>query len=306
MCHMYASSTTDNSKSRNQQPRAIIHKKVLEVAESNPDASFSVIAEMVSGASEQLVEQVIEKYGDPAEDTNQSTKIDDQHKTKETETESNNNMTDDGIEPDSSNSSEMDNSLSSSDAESNSGSTGKAMEDNSVDEEKTEGVSQNIPKGETGNKMSVNQLKSIGEPDEEPVSHLSELNNKQRETLRAVHQNPTATQKEIARHLDVSRATISKRVNNIAGFDWKSRQTFVDQLFEDDPQEIRSNDTMDEKAHDELESRITDIEQKVDSQTSADDNTTLGPKLTHKVVHACMDADYFSEEEELQLLRQIL
>lgn len=48
-------------------PRAVVHKKILEAAEEQPDASFTELADAVSGASEELVERVLEEYGDPAE-----------------------------------------------------------------------------------------------------------------------------------------------------------------------------------------------------------------------------------------------
>lgn len=49
-------------------PRAMIHKRILDAAETSPEASYEKLADEVSGASVDLVEQVIEEYGDPAED----------------------------------------------------------------------------------------------------------------------------------------------------------------------------------------------------------------------------------------------
>lgn len=48
-------------------PRAVIHKKILNAAESHPSATSSELAAKVSGASEELVERVFEEYGDPAD-----------------------------------------------------------------------------------------------------------------------------------------------------------------------------------------------------------------------------------------------
>lgn len=47
-------------------PRAVIHRKILDAAESRPDATIEAIATDVSGASDTLVEQVLNEYGDPA------------------------------------------------------------------------------------------------------------------------------------------------------------------------------------------------------------------------------------------------
>lgn len=48
-------------------PRAVIHKKILDVAGSHPDASIAELASEVNGASEDLIERVLDEYGDPAE-----------------------------------------------------------------------------------------------------------------------------------------------------------------------------------------------------------------------------------------------
>lgn len=49
-------------------PRAVIHKKILDAAQSNPDASVAELTTAVNGASEGLVERVFDEYGDPAAD----------------------------------------------------------------------------------------------------------------------------------------------------------------------------------------------------------------------------------------------
>ncbi|NHN48446.1 hypothetical protein G9464_12695 [Halostella sp. JP-L12] len=53
-------------------PRAVIHKKILEAAEARPDASYDELADAVSGASADLVERVIDEYGDPADEDGQA------------------------------------------------------------------------------------------------------------------------------------------------------------------------------------------------------------------------------------------
>lgn len=49
-----------------QPPRAVIHKRILESAETRPDASMTELAADLPGASPDLVERVLEEYGDPA------------------------------------------------------------------------------------------------------------------------------------------------------------------------------------------------------------------------------------------------
>jgi len=47
------------------QPRAVIHKRILEVAAERPDASLEELSNEVSGATIQLVKRVLDEYGDP-------------------------------------------------------------------------------------------------------------------------------------------------------------------------------------------------------------------------------------------------
>ncbi|WP_440764718.1 winged helix-turn-helix transcriptional regulator [Natronorubrum sp. DTA7] len=58
-------STGDTGERSTSVPRAVIHKKILDVAESRPTASMEAIADDVSGATVAIVDQVLEEYGDP-------------------------------------------------------------------------------------------------------------------------------------------------------------------------------------------------------------------------------------------------
>lgn len=48
-------------------PRALIHKQILDVADTRPTASVEELAAEVSGATIDLVKRVLDEYGDPAE-----------------------------------------------------------------------------------------------------------------------------------------------------------------------------------------------------------------------------------------------
>lgn len=64
------------SKSANNhttvQPRATIHKRILDVAQDRPQASMAEIADDVSGATVSLVERALEEYGDPGESVSEN------------------------------------------------------------------------------------------------------------------------------------------------------------------------------------------------------------------------------------------
>ncbi|MFB1066370.1 MarR family transcriptional regulator [Natrinema sp. H-ect4] len=64
-----ATDITKNSTRKSNFPRAVIHKRILEVAESRPEAPMEEIADEVTGATTSLVEQVLDEYGDPGRTT---------------------------------------------------------------------------------------------------------------------------------------------------------------------------------------------------------------------------------------------
>ncbi|WP_018256265.1 winged helix-turn-helix transcriptional regulator [Halomicrobium katesii] len=251
---MDADGTTDTvvadpDGSKPSQPRALIHKKILDTAQSNPTAATAEIATAVSGASVELVEQVLQEYGDPAAEDDQPVESDDQD-----------TVDDETPEPE--------------------------------DGEAEPRISAETGSGEKGEGVD-----------------LAALDEKQRETLRAIHRQPAATQAEIADTLDVSRATIPKRVNDIPGFDWPSRQAFVEALFETDAESDDDLAAFEEsltESLEELTARIETIETELQTTTPTANAVHVEPGLLYKVVHACMDADYISRDEELQLLRRLL
>lgn len=53
------------SEGNQPTPRAVVHKRILDAAEAQPDASLEDLASDIAGASIELVEQVLEEYGDP-------------------------------------------------------------------------------------------------------------------------------------------------------------------------------------------------------------------------------------------------
>ncbi|WP_435316878.1 MarR family transcriptional regulator [Haloarchaeobius sp. TZWSO28] len=274
-------------------PKSIRHRQILDVAEENPDASIEELASLVPSATADLVEHVFEEYGDPAaeDDTptepGTTTTADDQAmETNETETN----------DPD------------------EQSPTVEATEVNDSGEETNDA---NSPENAT--------------PSETEPS-LDELSAKQREVLTAVAAQPTATQQEIGNRLDVTGATVSNRVNSIEGFDWSERESFVDAVFDERPStavpmtgestttetnqtESQATDeeatvadaTTDvESALERIEARLADLEA-ARGQTETESHSVFeDPALVHKVIHACMDAETISKDEELQVIKGLL
>jgi hypothetical protein len=164
------------------------------------------------------------------------------------------------------------------------------------------------------NSSAVSDEESTPRTDSPPGSGedvaLSELSRKQHETLRAIHERPTAIQEEIAAELDVSRATVSKRVNGIPGFDWEHRQRFVTEHFDESvrasTEQSPTEATDQAERIEELTARLDRVEDELESITRADGGGIDDPELLQKVGHACLDAEYLSTDEELRILRTVL
>jgi len=149
---------------------------------------------------------------------------------------------------------------------------------------------------------------------------LSELNDRQLATIRAVSEDPTATQQEIADRLGVSRATVSKRLCDVPGFEWQTRRQLVGGLSEVTGEQSVSDQSTEsggasgvrtDGAGTATEDGRTDTESTTDPGPTASDSPVEAglasdPELVHKVAHACLDAEYISTEEELRVLRRLL
>lgn len=216
--------------SQRKVPKAVRHRRILDIAEDQPDASLDEIAAEVPSATVDLVENILEEYGDPGLDESDS----------------------------------------------------EEAEDEAADD------------------------------DEAPTLSLDE---KQRETLQAIHNNPEMTQRELGEVLGVSKATVCNRVNSIDGFEWNSRQEFAsivlstqDYTEEGAKQTMSSNGSeLTEKAE-ELSEKVESLEDRIEAESvgAKGDGAMQSPELTHKVMHACIESDNISEDEELQILKELM
>jgi hypothetical protein len=159
------------------------------------------------------------------------------------------------------------------------------------------------------------------------VPTTNDLTAKQREVLAAVGAHPDATQREIGRLLGVSSATVRNWANSVSGCDWNERASFVDAVFEGSPPTpasdggtsegepstddraatARGSDS--ERVPDDVRTAVERLEARIDeleSDSGSADCALGDPELVHKVVHACMESDAITEEEELRILRDLL
>lgn len=257
-------------------PRAVVHKRILDVAGDNPDASLADIAAEISGANADLVDRVLSKYGDPGETDQQDTDT---------------AMSQNGYQ---------------------------SAEHEQTDEQADEG--------------------SDEAEDAEPPTDPDDLTEKQLRTVRAVYEESDAGQGAIADRLGVTRATVSRRLNDIPGFEWSDRAAFTARLFDgteydEPPVEDETEAKADESAADErstaetvdddtdggdtdsndqsepaldsFEERLAAVEETLEADTEASERP-IRTELAHKVVHAAMESEKISEEEELELIAGLL
>ena len=272
----------------NRRPRAIVHRRVLDVAEANPDASPSAIADRVSGATADLVADVLDEYGDPASASSPASGSSGTDEESTTETQAGDDTADAAPPEQPANTDTAAESTASSD---------RQMTANDTDQ------------------TDASDSKRNGEHDPDPDPGV-DLTEKQQRALRHVRENPAASQADIATELDVTRATVSRWLNDIPGFEWSDRGTFADAVFDDasdgtdDASEVTDDGTDGtEDVGTETDTVATGSDDGGDGvdtsgARSGDVTTTvdIAPDLAHRVVHACMQSDRITEDEELELL----
>lgn len=266
--------TTTKKSQSSQFPRAIVHKRILDVAESKPNATMEEIAAEVSGGTVELVEQVFEEYGDPGNDESE---------------------TDSGMK------SPAQQHISGGNDQNRQDPT-KEIEERTPDtgdETETE-LQTSVDEIETAPEESEDDIKTAPEQSEDDIE--ADLSKAQRRTLRLIYEHPTASQREIADMLDVTHTTVYHRLQPIDGFEWGDRWEFVSSLFDD------SNDECQETVEQIIDQSGNGILQ-IDDDTSAGTSvletpepstcTTVfeNPELIQKIIHACIDAEAITDDE---------
>ena len=295
------SSKSVNVDGRNRSlavPRATIHKQILEAAETDPEATVEQLAASVSGASATLVERVLDEYGDPATDSESSGQSSD--------------------------------SMASADE-----SQSEAEPESDIESETYLGpeVDEEAAAEKTGTNGSIPDSEPRDSPEEsDVVPEYEELSDRQQEVIEAIYAHPDASQRDLASVLGISGATVSVHANSIPGFNWEERETTVTAMVENSNSRIGENtgieeatetesgsDTQtetapagqtspgardeDDESTAELEARMDQLEQRLDS---TDVPAISDPSLAHKVVHACMESDQITAEEELEVIATVL
>ena len=270
---------------RSSTPRAMIHRRILDVAESKPSASMAEIADEIGGASVELVERVLGEYGDPAGDDPEEGM--------------------DATEPEA-------------------GADGVPRAPGEDGTSVPAGDEVGGPDGRTGADEHTT-TQEASEPEMETDQNgrsegdHTELSEKQLRALRLIEEHPDASQGELAEEFDVTRATVSRWLNAIPEFEWPRREEHASEILNSG--EIGGTDgRADPDRFDEFDRRLDAIERRLDGlgagdEAATDDETGAGdeaarsgidPELAHKVIHACMNSERVTEDEELRLLKELM
>ena len=205
------------------------------------------LADDISGATTSIVQRVLRQYGDPGLD----------EETDEQESESAEAIATDERADEDDSSSADDSATNASHSKSNAADQSHGSSDSAVS---PDGVTFQVEQADY-KPDSDNTLDRSSQHDQHSIPDLSQFTEKQRETLRAIRERPTATQAELADELGVASATINQRVNSIDGFDWSERHAFVDAVF---------------SHHDapESETRESNVERETDGGPTPPERTT--------------------------------
>ncbi|MBB6646625.1 winged helix-turn-helix domain-containing protein [Halobellus ruber] len=201
-------------------PRSIRQRRILDLAAENPNASFADLAERVPSATPELAERVLNEYGDPgdgaSDDPPSSDPAEGQPAEESPESE------EPTVDTDPEGEASVDGPVDDEPPE------GEASVDEPVDDEPPEDDAEPESSGETPEPTGPDS--ATPPPDEFDIDALSR---QERETLLAIRADPSATQREIAEVLGVSRATVSNRIRGIDGLEWDDRQGFVRNVFDE-------------------------------------------------------------------------
>ncbi|WP_237560556.1 winged helix-turn-helix domain-containing protein [Halostella litorea] len=306
-------SADDDSKS---PPKSMRHKRILDLAAERPDASLDELAAEVPSATADLVERILEKYGDPADD---GTTVDQPTPSAASDEDTPSTDSESGTAADTDDADATESVQAPNESSGAAGSAPDATEPDDTDADTADGPAET----DTGDVDATAEWPSA-----------ADLSEKQREVLEAVARDPTATQRAIGERIGVSGATVSNRANGIEGFDWSEREAFVDAVLpgpapaavtadggqtvgsdsdgapqaDTDPSEADPDSAADlGAAVDRLEERVAALEANGNAGPASDgDSPFADPELVHKVVHACLESEAISEAEELRILDELL
>jgi DNA-binding Lrp family transcriptional regulator len=250
-------------------PKSMRHKQVLDVAEKNPDASVEELASMVPSATTELVEHVLEEYGDPATTT--------ESEEKPASTEEN-----------------------PADSDDSSDRTAETIDDTAGTESSEERTSE-YPEPEALSEKQREVLAVIAAHPEATQREIGEWLDVSASTVsnrvNSIEKFEWNDRASFVEAVYSGSSSPEKTADSGTTGETVSSET-MNSATPDTTADIETELTRLEERIAELEATLTD---ETDETAAFSD-----PELVHKVVHACMKSDSISEAEELRILQSLL
>lgn len=273
-------------------PKSMRHQQILDVAAQDPDASIEEIASRVPSASTDLVEQVLEEYGDPASDD--TSKATGQPSTNSGTAQSDGG--DGGVNPSEPHSTGTD-------------SDGTEPNDDGSSNESAEGEYPSLTE------ITDKQRQVLAVVATEPDATQQEIGDRLDVSAATVSNRVNSIEgfdwSDRTSFVDaVFAEDPAADILMDGGSTTESTPSEEADAVNTESQPVTETDETDTMA--EIETQLTRIEQRLteieaNSAVSTGTNSVLGdPELVHKVVHACMESEAISESEALQILKDLL
>nr|WP_228841555.1 winged helix-turn-helix transcriptional regulator [Haloarcula sp. CBA1128] len=271
------------SKSTNGRtaPKSMRHKQILDVAAENPEASIAELAAEVPSATAELVERVLEEHGDPAE-------------ADETET---------AAQSESEPSTESQSYPAPADLSSTERETIRAIQKHPTASQRDLAEKLGVTASTVSNRVNgidgfdwanreafANAVFSDGEAESATISDEAET------------QTPDTQSPESTDNPDGADNQASGP--DTASDDGDRLPTEVETA----AGEVNTTLTTFQSTVEDLSEQLAELEGQVETVTDGGGSPQpfQDPELVHKVVHACMDSEKISEEEELRILDSLL
>ena len=291
-------------------PRALIHKKILDVAASRPSAPMETIANEVSGATTSIVEKVLEEYGDPgtapdddSDDEREDVPEPEQHEANSVDSGTDHDPT--MNEPERQSTTRLD----------------LAIEPADVTEKQLETLQEIYEHPDATQAALADALGVTSATINQRVNAIDGFSWSQRhefvETLfdgeSDFEDDGTLEEPDRVNSEPPSDPVLDRNGNTDGGEDVEAETRLDDRpserptrskSAEAPPQNSEFLERLGEQVA-QLTHRLEAVEETVGTEPASGSGVLSDPELTHKVLHACLTADHISEEEELCILKAV-
>jgi transcriptional regulator with XRE-family HTH domain len=267
------------------EPRAVIHKRILDVAGDNPDASLADIAAEISGANADLVDRVLSKYGDPGETELQNTDTEMSHNGQQSGERAQKDAQPDETSDDA-------------------GQVEPVTDPDDLTEKQLQTVravyeETDATQGDIADRLGVTPATVSRRLGDIPGFEWSD-----RAAFTETLFDGTEYEGD-ASAADVTETEEPESTGNEADSEATADETVSDDESAGHDSDSSTDEDRTEPALDSLEARLATVEEMLDSDTDTSERP-IRRELAHKVVHAAMESERISEEEELEVIAGLL